>query len=345
MKNACIIGFGAIAPVHADALERCENARLYAICDTNTACLDTAGKKYNVITYTNYTEMLKNPNIDTVHICTPHYLHKEMSVNAMLAGKDVVLEKPAAMNRKELAELVSVQKATGKHVCLMMQNRTNAGIVKMKELCNNGELGKITGIFGSLTWNRTARYYQNSSWRGRYDTEGGSLLINQAVHLLDLFGYFGDGIKSVRAISAAMQLDNIIETEDTACAIINLGNGVHGCFFATNTYTADEPFRLELRFGNALLRYADARLYKITDENTEILVNDTVLRDGKKYWGAGHYSVINQFYNSLENGGSYISLDSGLNTMNALFALYESSAMTHTKTIKAVPGPTVSDIK
>ena len=337
MKNACIIGFGAIAPVHADALERCENARLYAICDTDKARLDPAVNKYSAIPYTDYTEMLQNPDIDTVHICTPHYLHKEMAVNAMLAGKDVVLEKPAAMNSDELNELVAVQKSTEKHICLMLQNRTNSGIVRMKELTSSGELGDMTGIFGSLTWDRNAQYYQNSPWRGRYDTEGGSLLINQAVHLLDLFGYFGGGIKSVRAITTAMRLDGVIETEDTACAVINLCNGVRGCFYATNTYTADEPFRLEVRFENALLRYADARLYKITDENTEILAKDATLHNGKKYWGAGHYCVIKQFYNSLESGGSYISLNSGLNTMNALFALYETSDMTRTKTVKVAP--------
>ena len=137
--------------------------------------------------------MLADKNVDTVHICTPHFLHAPMTIQAMKIGKDVVLEKPAAINQKEFEKILKVQHETGKKICLMLQNRTNACIVKLKEICESHIYGNMTGVFGSMTWDRQPEYYTNSDWKGKYATEGGSLLINQAIHLLDLIGFMGNG--------------------------------------------------------------------------------------------------------------------------------------------------------
>ena len=81
MKNVCIVGYGAIGPIHAKALERVEGASLYAICDIDAAnrkkCVDT----YHVKEYEDFDQMLLDPQIYSVHICTPHYLHFEMIKN------------------------------------------------------------------------------------------------------------------------------------------------------------------------------------------------------------------------------------------------------------------------
>lgn len=323
MKNACIAGYGSIAPSHAAALDECENARFYAVCDIAPEHIKMAEKDRALICYSNFQEMLKDKNIDVVHICTPHFLHAPMSIQAMKSGKDVVLEKPAAINRAELKKMLEVQRETGRKVCLMLQNRTNACVIKLKEICENKTYGKMLGVFGSLTWNRQPEYYTKSDWKGKYATEGGSLMINQAVHLLDLIGFMGNGIKNIRSNMSTLLLNDIIETEDTASMILELNNGARGCLFATNTYTADEPFRLEVRFENALLRYADYKLYLITDD-TKVIAQDEVNRTTKSYWGCGHNTVISQFYKALSDTGSYISLNNGINTMEAVFSVYEA---------------------
>ena len=324
MKNACIVGYGAIGPVHAEAVSCAEGAALYAVCDNDADKLALCRQKYNVRVYGDYAEALADKDVDVIHICTPHYLHRDMAVQAMQAGKDVVLEKPAAMNTAEFAEIQAAQAETGRKVCLMLQNRTNTGIQTLKELAKDPALGKLIGIEGAMTWHRDAAYYQSGLWRGTWAQEGGGLLINQAVHLIDLFSYLGEGIQTVRANISTKYLDGVIEVEDTADALLGMPNGVRGCFYATNAYNGNKPFRIELQFENALFRYADNRLYKITD-NVEIIACDNMHMPGKRYWGAGHQCVISQFYHSLENGGGYLSLKDGLNTMKALFAFYESA--------------------
>ena len=324
MKNACIVGYGAIGPIHAEAVYRSGQGALYAICDNDPARLRLAAQKYGVRTYGAYAEVLQDKAVEVVHICTPHYLHKDMAVQAMQAGKDVVLEKPAAMDSGELEALWAVQQQTGRKVCLMLQNRTNASVQAMKNLSQDPALGKLIGIEGAMAWHRDAAYYQSGAWRGTWAQEGGGLLINQAVHLIDLFCYLGGGIKTVRASISTKYLDGVIEVEDTADALLGMPGGIRGCFYATNAYNGNKPFRLELQFENALFRYADNRLYKITDI-VEIVARDDMDTPGKQYWGTGHQNVIGQFYSSLENGGDYISLADGINTMQALFAFYASA--------------------
>ncbi len=321
MKNVCIVGYGAIGPVHAGAVSAIENVNLYAVCDNDLEKLEQCGIKYKVRLYDSFDDVIGDEEIDSVHICTPHYLHKDMAIKAMKAGKDVVLEKPAAMNEDELDELLAVKKETGRRVCLVLQNRTNGSIREMKKLAESGELGKLIGIEGSLAWKRNEAYYNSAVWRGTKDMEGGGVLINQAIHLIDLFSFVGGGIKSVRGGTATRTLGEVIEVEDSADAIFEMGSGVRGAFYATNSYSGDKPVRLELQFEKAILRYADNRLYKITDE-CEVIAADNMKMPGKSAWGAGHYNAIYDFYNS-EN---YITLEDGENAMRTLFAFYKSAS-------------------
>ena len=126
MKNACIVGYGAIGPVHADAITNTDCANLYAVCDINADKAKLCTDKYGCKAYCDFDEMLKDEDIDVVHICTPHYLHKDMTISALAAGKDVVLEKPVAMNRAEFRELMDYVESNGKdkNLCIMLQNRT-----------------------------------------------------------------------------------------------------------------------------------------------------------------------------------------------------------------------------
>ena len=326
MKNACVVGYGAIGPVHAEALAACENANLYAVCDIDAARLQTCIDTYGIIGYNDFAQMLKDPKVEVVHICTPHYLHKEMAVKALLAGKDAVLEKPAAIDSAELAELRRAYAASGRKLCLMLQNRTNESIALLKHLIEtDASLGNLTGIAAFMTWYRDEAYYNSAAWRGTWKYEGGGALINQAVHLIDLVAYLGGGIEKVRGSISTKLLDGCIEVEDTADALFHLKNGIRACFYAANTYTQNAPFHLELDFENARLRYADNRLYKITADAAKVLAADDIHAPGKIYWGSGHQNVINHFYHALEHGGAYIDFNDGLNTMEALFAVYESA--------------------
>ncbi len=326
MKNACIVGCGAIAPIHANAIKNARFANLYAVCDNNKAVLDNYLDCGANVFYSGFEDALTDNSIDVFHICTPHYLHKDMAVKAMLAGKDVVLEKPAAITRDELNEILKIKAVTGRHVCYMLQNRTNNCIVKLKEIIDTDIYGKPLGIFAALTWNRPAEYYTSSNWKGTFAKEGGSLLSNQAIHMIDLIGYLCNGITGVQADLSVTELNNFIETEDTASLRLRLTNGLTAYVYATNAYSCDEPYRIEFRFENGVVSYTNGHLLYICDSSIEVLTTDNTNVAGKSYWGAGHLSVIEQFYTFLQNGtGYYITLEDGVNSMNAIYAAYRNS--------------------
>lgn len=326
MKKVCVIGCGVVAPVHMKAVSALENAELYAVCDIVHERADKYAAEFSAKAYYDYAEVLADSEIDSVHICTPHYLHVPMATAALAVGKNVVLEKPVCMNCDELEALCAAEKASFAKLCIMLQNRTNNSIQELKRIiAEDKSIGRLMGISGVMNWHRDAEYYNSEAWRGRWDTEGGGAVINQAVHLLDLIDWFG-GAKSIRASISTKLLGDVIEVEDTADAYMELENGANATFYATNTFAVNRPVQLEICFENAAFRYADSMLWRIEGENAEIVARDKGKKLGKDYWGSGHERVIKSFYDSLEDGVCrYITLDNARHSAALMCALYESA--------------------
>ncbi len=327
IKNACVVGCGAISPVHARALTSLPNAALYAVCDIDQSHAAALSDRFGGKIYTDFETALSDPSLDTVHICTPHYLHPDMACRALYAGKDVLLEKPAAIDAEGFGKLLDAKKATGRQVGVCFQNRTNTCIQMLYDLVKTDKtLGALTAIAANLRWHRTPEYYQSANWRGRWATEGGGVLINQAVHLLDLAVQFGGVPLWVQASISTKSLGDVIEVEDTADARIRFVSGVEASFYATNAFPVNQPFFLELVFEAATLRYADNRLYRVTKAGMETLCADNAEVPGKPYWGGGHKHVISDFYRALEKGSqNYLTLESTIDTFRTLFGIYKSA--------------------
>lgn len=333
MLNACVVGFGQIGPVHANAINKIGN--VYGICDCIKERADLGANRFGAKAFYSFDEVLNDKNVDVVHICTPHYLHTEMAINALKADKHVLVEKPLGINLDELAKLESFYKKCDKKACVMFQTRTNAAIIKLKYLIDNDtSLGRMLGISGFLTWQRDENYYNADAWRGKWETEGGGVLINQAIHTLDLINYLGSGIKAVKG-SISNFTNNFIEVEDTAQIIFEMNNGCRGTLFATNGFKTSLPIQIDITFENCILRYADNRLYKITDKNCETLTFNAEFTSGKKVWGNGHESVISQFYEAIENDtDNYLDLLSGIHSTKVVLSIYKNQLNTLKEWIK-----------
>ncbi|MBQ2967127.1 MAG: Gfo/Idh/MocA family oxidoreductase [Clostridia bacterium] len=325
MKRVCIVGCGAISGNHAEALQKTENASLVAVCDINHERADKLAEKYNIEkVYYDYAEVLEDTGIDAVHICTPHYLHTDMAISALEKGKFVFLEKPVSISNEQLDRLKETEQKHPGKLAVCFQNRTNPSVVALKEALTSEENGAFLGIKAFLVWHRTKEYYAMDAWRGKWDTEGGGLMINQAVHTLDLLSWLSGGAKSVKGTMSTKVLADCIEVEDTAEAIIFLNNGHRGCFYGTNAYSTDSSYNLEVDFENVTFRYADNFLYKIEKgKRPEIVADDSMDVVGKSYWGNGHSRLISAFY---ENGNEGMSLSEAEPTFRLLFAFYESAS-------------------
>ena len=324
--NAAIIGCGAISKVHAAAINASEYANIYCVCDTDNEKLDAAMKEYGCKGYASLDEVIADENVDVVHICTPHYLHASMLEASVKAGKKVVVEKPMTMNVTEYRHAYDVVKETNGVVCSIIQNRFNPCIVKIKEMIESGKYGKVMGLRGILTWKRDAKYYASGPWRGKWDTEGGGVVINQALHTIDLLCYLGKKPLSVKANYDNRSLQGIIEVEDTAEAFIRMEDGVNALFYATNAYCRDSCYDLEVVMENAYLKYMLSNLYLIEKGEMTLLESDKMEVCGKTCWGGGHKTVIGNFYSNLAgHGGEYTPFEAAAEYIGVFDALYKSA--------------------
>lgn len=315
MKKVCIVGYGAIGPVHTKALENVEQAQIYAICDIDADKRRLCREKYHVVEYDDFDTMLQDEKIDAVHICTPHYLHFEMIQKALTAGKEVVVEKPVTMTGEEYDRLLALEGS--EKVCVVLQNRLNPCVQKMKQLVEIGELGAVKAAKGILTWYRDKAYYESGAWRGKWATEGGGVLINQAVHTLDYFSYLIGDVVSVKANMFNYSLADAIEVEDTFTATVSFANDVKGIFFATNAYVENSAPFFEILFEKGTARYIDKQLWV----NGQMVAEDVNPAIGKDYWGSGHEALMKRYY----DGKKYFSVTDACNTMKTMFAMYDSA--------------------
>jgi len=315
LRNVCIVGYGAIGPIHEKALDVVDEANFYAVCDIDKNRINTCKEKYNVISYTDYATMLNDPNIDTVHICTPHYLHYEMVKLALEKGKGVICEKPLAIKSEEFEKMLKLPDID--KVAVVFQNRLNVCVGKIKSILDEGKYGDILGVRGLVTWYRSKEYYNAAEWRGKWATEGGGVLINQTIHTLDLMGYLTGGFKSLKANMTNFSLKDTIEVEDTFTASLRMKNDARAIFFATNAYSSNSLPDLEIVCEKGTLHYTDGNLFS----GGEIICSDILATGEKSYWGKGHATLFHNYY--AEN--KYYNIYDAENTMKTVYAMYESA--------------------
>ena len=314
-KRVCIVGYGSIGPIHARALERIEGAVLTAVCDIDADRRAACAARYGVKEYADFDRMLEESGIDTVHICTPHYLHFPMIKKALAAGKAVVTEKPVTHLREDFVRLQALKGA--ERVCVVFQNRYNPCVQKLKEIVDKKTLGEARGVRAVLTWQRDRAYYESGAWRGRWETEGGGLLINQAIHTLDYFCYLFGRPKTVKAHMSRDALADVIEVEDTLSARMEFEQGVIGVFYATNGYAESSAPFFEVLFDKGMVRYLDGMLYV----DGKLAAADVPAHAGKAYWGSGHETLLEKYYDA----GEFFTVSDAAATMETMFDLYDAA--------------------
>ena len=322
-----IIGCGSIFGVHAEAVKKSGTAELKAVADIKASAAKEAAGRYGCDFYTDYRKMLKDPGIQAVHICTPHYLHASMAIDALKAGKHVLTEKPVAVNVEDAAKMAETARACGKHLAVCFQNRFNPTSVKAREVIDSGMLGKVKGIKGIVTWCRNEAYYTESCWRGDREKSGGGVLINQALHTLDLIQWFGGEVERINGHADTRCFHGIIDVEDTAEASIWFKSGARGIFYATVCFTDNSPVIIEIHCEKGSLLIWDGELYIIRDGKRELLACDQLATGEKAYWGLSHEKLIRHFYECLLNGTTdYISVPDAAVSVEMVRGIYESSA-------------------
>ncbi|MBY6354454.1 MULTISPECIES: Gfo/Idh/MocA family protein [Enterobacter cloacae complex] len=328
--NTAVIGAGAIHICHINALRQIPGVALRALVDTESVKGLKLAMGYQCRFYQDYREMLLDDAIDVVHICTPHVEHKPMILAALAAGKHVFCEKPVGMNRSELVDITRAAEQASGLLGVCYQNRYNPTSLRIRQALDDSELGIMLSIKAVLTWSRSGTYYTESPWRGRLATEGGSLLINQAIHTLDLMQWFAGGVTRVKGVVDSGELAAVTEGEDSAMATLHFANGARGLFYASNCNTTDSPLLMEIHCERGSLLLNDNALWRVTSGERVTLASDGS-PDGsvKSYWGLGHQQAIRRFYHAITHPGyaDYTDIREAGKSLTLVEAIYRSSQL------------------
>lgn len=320
-----IIGCGNISATHLKVLSTMQDVKLVAMCDSKPERAQAAAARYGAVAVEDWRALLRRPDVDVVHVLTPHYLHAEMALETLKAGKYVLCEKPMATRVADAKAMIAAD-PTGLRMGIIFQNRYNQSAVRAKQMLEDGTLGKIVTSKASVTWFRDAAYYSDD-WHGRWDTEGGGSLINQAIHTVDMMYYLGGPFASIKGSITTDLLQGVIEVEENSHAVIRYKNGTVGLLHTSNSYGFSEVPEVVVACEKGTLCMRGDLLLLRQDDQETVLVEPELLDNGTKaVYGNGHVAQIQDFYRCVRSGTPYwLNASEAFPAIWAVLSIYQSS--------------------
>jgi len=228
-----IIGCGRVAPNHADAFQRRGDCTVKWACDTDGERARAFAETFSIpAATTDYRALLDDREVSSVSVAVGHSSHEPIVEDALRAGKHVLVEKPMALSLAAARRLRECADERGLHLEVVAQHRFDPLVVRVRRWIAEGKLGRLVMLNAALQCARPAGYYRGT-WRGQWTSEGGSALVNQGYHYIDLLSHLGGGIRSATAYMDTLVLKDLIETEDTLCAALRYGSGALGTLSVT----------------------------------------------------------------------------------------------------------------
>ncbi len=345
-----IVGCGAIGPTHAGAIAQMSGVELVAVADLLPNRAKAVADKFNVPkVYREQSELLNDPSVDVVCLCTPSGMHGDGAVAALRAGKHVVVEKPMEISTAACDRMIAAQRETGKLLTVISQHRFDAATRLVKDLIDTGKLGRIILATAEVKWWRTQKYYDEGDWRGTFALDGGGAVMNQGIHTVDLLQWLAGDVESVYAHTRTAAHERI-EVEDAAVAALTFTNGAIGTYIASTAVFDGLPVRIDIvgTEGTALLE--GDRVKSIKLKNGETFTGESaaqhalsVARGGTAsvasqaadrpssasegaVWGDAHRAQLEDFVHALRTGGTpLIDGPAGRTPVRIIEAIYASA--------------------
>lgn len=336
MLNVAIVGTGNIAPAHIDGLlEFSDRCKIVALCDIFPEKAEAMKKKYNLECeiFDDHEKMLASElRIDLVHVCTPPYVHAEIAINSMNAGKHVIVEKPMATCLAECDDMLEAERRNNVVMSCIAQNRFGNSIYRLKKTVDSGLTGKICCAHVNSYWWRGHSYY-DLWWRGLWEKEGGGPTLNHAVHHIDMINWIEESLpEEVTAMLANVMHDNS-EVEDISIAVLRYKNGSLAQVISSVVHHGEEQ--------GIVLQCADAKISAPWDVKAELSrPNGFPIEGGNKeliakleeYYASipelkheGHTGQIEDVINAIEKGTRpLITGTDGRMTIELITAIYKA---------------------
>jgi UDP-N-acetyl-2-amino-2-deoxyglucuronate dehydrogenase len=301
-----VIGAGHIGLRHAEMIMRHPEARLCAVCDTEDNAINALPsgiQKFNEVE----TMLNAHPEIDVVAVCTPNGLHALHSLQALDKLKHVVIEKPMALHRADCEKIIHKSLQVNRQVFCVMQNRYSPPSIWIKDIITRGLLGKIFLVDINCYWNRDARYYDRSQWKGSAALDGGTLF-TQFSHFIDImYWLFGD-ITNIQARFRDFNHEAQTAFEDSGIVQFDFVQGGSGSInFSTSVWNTNFESSLTIIGENGTVKlggqYMNEVVYcHIKDYEMPQLAPANPANDYGGYKGsaANHGYIINNVVDTLK---------------------------------------------
>ncbi|MGW5019580.1 Gfo/Idh/MocA family protein [Streptomyces cacaoi] len=334
-----IIGCGRVAPNHVDAFSAAGGVVLKWACDRDMEAARSLARSGRISAVTtDPAEVFADAEVDSVSIAVDHAQHAPLVAAALRAGKHVLVEKPLAMSDAEGAELVALGERTGRVLSVVSQHRYDPVVQAVRSWLAKGLLGVPVAVDVTLQCGRTAPYYRDSYWRGTWAGEGGSALVNQGYHALDVVRWLCRGLEVVGAAAGSGQLREAMETEDTFAALLRSPAGT----LVTYSVTVASVISWRTRIG--VVGSAGTVLFDLDHPGTLHLVDGgeelvTAARaekaratreqpSGIDYYGISHRLQAADFCRSVRTGDPMTASGAaGLETLRLLTQLYRAGGV------------------
>ena len=227
MIRIAIVGLGGISPAHIKSyLAFPKRCRIVALCDIVPEKAQKRAEEYHLSCdiVDDHHQLLSRTDIDLVDICTPPYVHAEIAINCLRAGKNVVCEKPMAASLEECDRVIAAAKESGRLFSSIAQNRFRTPIAAFKRTLDSGLAGEMKHFTVDSFWWRGHSYY-DMWWRGTWEKEGGGCTLNHAVHHIDMLGWMLGEPDEITSVMTNVSHDNA-EVEDLSVSVMRFGRAL-----------------------------------------------------------------------------------------------------------------------
>ncbi len=268
-----VVGCGNIGRAHARALgELAPRAEMVAAVDIVPDRAAALAHEYGVVSLTSLEEALGRSDIDVVTLGTPSGLHADQAVAALEAGKHVIIEKPLDVTMEAAERVLRAEKRSDRTAMVVSQMRYLPASRVVRDAVQSGAFGTLTSGSANMAWWRSQAYYDSGDWRGTWALDGGGALMNQGIHVIDLFRwFFGDPVE-VYAWTGRLAHQRI-EVEDTAVAVVRFANGALGTINGTTAAYPGVNRRIQVHGdrGSAIIDEGRLAYYHAASEDAEDL--------------------------------------------------------------------------
>lgn len=332
-----ILGPGMVADYYRQAIQANADlgARLVAVGHYAPTRFPEISARFGVPCMT-YEELLTNPNVHVICICTPSGQHAEQVIAAARACRHVLVEKPMALNLANADAMIAACDRADVKLGVTLQRRVEPTFQRIHRAIQARDLGDLTLGIVTIPYHRPQAYFDQANWRGTWALDGGGVLMNQGIHLVDLLIWcMGD---PVRVEAYADRLHRDIEVEDTLTATLRFPNGALATVTATTTAAPGFPHRVEIYGtnggiqveGETVVRWdlADPGRANVEPPPIGASADAGAGGDPRAIAPTGHIAIVRDFIQAMRTGRTpLVNGPEGRRSLAAVLAIYQAAGL------------------